>query len=293
MTETKRSLGHALAATTILIWGTTMVATKLLLIYFEPIEILVFRFSIGFCALFLMYPKPLLKTSLRQELVFAAAGLLGVASYFLLENIALGLSTASNVSVILSVSPFFTAMVSRLFHRGEGLGRWFFIGFAASMAGICLITLNGSINIRLNPIGDLLAVLAALSWACYTVILRKTEDFGHHIIQVTRRVFLYGLLFMVPALFLMDFSPELPHLFTAGNLYMLLYLAVAASALCFVTWNKAVGILGPVRTSVYIYAIPVITNIFSVLVLRERVTLMALAGIVFTLAGLVLSQKKA
>ena len=72
----------------------------------------------------------------------------------------------------------------------------------------------------------------------------------------------------------------------------ILFLGLGASALCFVTWNFAVRSLGAVRTSTYIYMVPVITLIASVLILHEPFTWMTGAGMLLTLAGLVLSEQK-
>ena len=95
----------------------------------------------------------------------------------LLENIALTYTMASNVGAIISVAPFFTAILSRLFLKSEGkLRANFFIGFVVAMAGVALISFNGS-RMELNPMGDLLAVLAAFVWACYSILTRKNSRF--------------------------------------------------------------------------------------------------------------------
>ena len=73
--EKKLNLGHLAALITIVIWATTFVSTKILLESFEPIEILLFRFVLGYIALLLVYPKPLHVKDKRQELYFALAGL--------------------------------------------------------------------------------------------------------------------------------------------------------------------------------------------------------------------------
>ena len=67
---------------------------------------------------------------------------------------------------------------------------------------------------------------------------------------------------------------------------------MGASALCFVTWNFAVKLLGAVRTSVYIYIAPVVTVVTSFLVLHEPITYMTGIGTVLTLTGLLLSESK-
>ncbi|MDE6994412.1 MAG: DMT family transporter, partial [Lachnospiraceae bacterium] len=139
---------------------------------------------------------------------------------------------------------------------------------------------------------DLLALLAALIWACYSVLTKKISGYGFHTVLTTRRVFCYGILFMLPALFLSDFKLELTRFTNPMYLFNILFLGLGASALCFVTWNFAVKTLGAVKTSVYIYAVPVITVVTSVMILHEKITLLAAAGTVLTLAGLFLSESK-
>jgi len=289
--KNNRTMGHLASLLTIIIWGTTFISTKILLISFQPVEILFFRFVMGLIALLLVYPQPLKGTSRSQELTFAAAGLCGVCLYYLLENIALTYTMASNVGVIISVAPFFTALLSHLFLKEEKPKANFFLGFAVAMAGIFLISFNGS-KLELNPAGDLLALLAALVWACYSVLTKKISGYGYHTILTTRRVFCYGILFMIPALFLFDFRLEPARFANPVYLFNIIFLGLGASALCFVTWNFAVKVLGAVKTSIYIYMVPVITVVTSVVILHEKITALAAAGTVLTLSGLVLSESK-
>lgn len=287
----KETMGHLAALFTVIIWGTTFISTKILLQDFLPLEILFFRFIMGFLALAIANPRRLKNTDLRQELMFMAAGLCGICLYYLLENIALTYTMASNVGVIISVAPFFTAIAARIAFREEKLRAKFFLGFFVAMAGIFFISFNGA-KLSLNPKGDFLALLAALVWSCYSILTRKISSFGYSIILTTRRTFFYGILFMMPALIFMDFKPDLQRLANISYLCQFLYLGLGASALCFVTWNFAVKVLGAVKTSVYIYMVPVITVLTSFLVLEEKITLLSGAGTLLTLSGLVISEYK-
>lgn len=290
--EQNRAAGHFSALLTILIWGTTFISTKVLLVDFQPVEILFFRFVMGLLALLVVYPHRMKGTTVKQEFTFVAAGLCGVCLYYMLENIALTYTMASNVGVIISVAPFFTAILAHLFlKQEEKLRANFFIGFVVAMAGIALISFNGS-TLRLNPVGDLLALLAAFLWACYSILTRKISGFGYNTILTTRRVFFYGLLFMIPALFLFDFKLDLGRFTNMTNLLNILFLGLGASALCFVTWNFAVRLLGALQTSIYIYLVPIITVTASVLILHEPFTWMTGMGTALTLAGLLLSEGK-
>ena len=287
----KAATGHLSALITILIWGTTFISTKVLLSDFQPVEILFFRFIIGLLALFLIYPRRLKGTTLKQEFTFAAAGLCGICLYYLLENIALTYTMASNVGVIISVAPFFTAILSHLFlKKEEKMGAGFFIGFAVAMVGIVLISSNGA-ALQLNPLGDVLALLAAFIWACYSILSRRISEYEYNTILTTRRIFCYGILFMIPAMFLFDFKPGLQRFADPVHLLNLLFLGLGASALCFVTWNSAVKLLGAVKSSVYIYLVPVITVAASFLILHESLTWATCAGTILTQGGLLLSQK--
>ena len=159
------------------------------------------------------------------------------------------------------------------------------------MIGVCLISFNGS-KLNLNPIGDILAIAAAFVWAVYSLLTRKISSFGYHTIQTTRRIFVYGIIFMLPFLIIFDFNLNVQNFIKPEYTINLSYLGIGASALCFVTWNYAVKILGAVKTSVYIYMVPVITVVTSVIVLKETITWMAMLGIGFTLMGLFLSERR-
>jgi drug/metabolite transporter (DMT)-like permease len=288
----KNVTGHITALITILIWGTTFISTKILLADFTPIEILFFRFLLGLAVLLIVYPKRLKTKDIKQELTIAAAGLCGICLYYLLENIALTYTLASNVGVIISIAPFFTAILSHIFMKTEEkLRANFIIGFIVAMAGICMISFSGS-KLELDPVGDILAVISALVWAIYSLLTRKIGSFGYNTIQTTRRIFAYGIIFMLPLLFVFDFDLDFMCIAKAENILNLLYLGIGASALCFVTWNYAVKVLGAVKTSVYIYIVPVIIVVTSAIVLKEKITAVSVLGTVLTLSGLFLSEIK-
>ncbi|MFP3919814.1 DMT family transporter [Lysinibacillus telephonicus] len=290
--EIKMNTGHISALITIIIWGTTFISTKILLIDFTPIEILFFRFVIGIIALSIIYPYRLKVMDRKHHLYFAAAGICGVTLYYLLENIALTFTMASNVGVISAIVPFFTAILTYFYLKNEPLRINFFIGFVVALIGIFLISFNGTINFKVNPLGDLLAIAATLVWAIYSVISKKISSFGYHTIQATRQVFFYGILFMIPTLFLFDFKLGFERLANPVNLFNMFFLGLGASALCFVTWNFAIKKLGAIKTSIYIYLVPVITVITAMIVLHEPLTWMAILGTFLTLTGLFISETK-
>lgn len=278
--------GYIAAITTVLIWGVTFVSTKVLLVTFSPVEILFIRFALGTIALFLISPHILRTKGWKEEKYFLAAGLSGIFLYYFLENISLVWTSASNTGVIVSTAPFFTALFSK-----EKKTKWFFVGFAAALFGIILMSL-GSIEISEEGLlGDMLSLLAAIVWGIYAIISKKISTFGYSEIQTTRRSFLYGLIFIAVTLLFWNEAGEERNLFTAANIGNLLFLGIIASALCFVLWNVAVKQIGAVKTSVFIYLVPVITVISSAIFLGETITIASGTGTLLTLLGLFLSSK--
>lgn len=288
MTQGSEARGHILALITVGIWGLTFVSTKVLLEAFQPVEVLFYRFLIGFIALAILRPRFPRLDSWKKEAMYAGAGLCGVTLYFLLENIALVYTTASNVGIIVSAAPFFTAIVSFFFAREERLRPGFFVGFGIAMAGIILISSQG---LALNLMGDFLAVGAAAVWAVYSVLTRKIASFGPDNIQMTKRIFAWGLLFMLPALFISNFDFGLHRFADPVMTANIVFLGLGASALCFVTWNLALRILGAIKTIAYIYLVPVITVAASVVILHEPLTPMVVVGVLLTCLGLVVSER--
>lgn len=286
------TLGHIAALFTVIVWGTTFISTKILLLDFTPLEILFFRFILGFLVLCLVKPKRLKTKGLEEEKYFIGAGLCGITLYFLLENIALLYTYASNVCLILAFVPFLTALAAKYLLQEDTLYPGFFVGFVCALLGVTLIIFNGSVILKLNPIGDILAFLAGIVWALYSILLRKISTFHYNTILCTRNIFGYGLVMMLPALFFMDFQWGLYRLDDHANLFNLLYLGIGASALCFGTWSWSVNVLGPVKTSMYIYISPIVTIITSALILDEKITWLACVGTAFILIGLIISGRR-
>lgn len=299
--------GHLMALFSVFVWGTTFIATKLLLEVFKPVDILFYRFLIGYVMLWVLHPHPLKVNSTKQELLFLLSGASGVTIYFLCENFALTYTYASNVSILVATAPFLTALLSYFLARRQKsyhadasnhrsgldlLNRNFFIGFLISMVGIVLITTNGSIALQLNPRGDFLALGASACWAVYSLSTTAVHRPGYSSVAITRRIFFYGLLTMLPALAFCGYKFNAKALMMPTSVGLLLFLGIIASGLCYITWNKALDLLGATKASVYIYLVPVVTVVFSFFILNEKLTLLSLGGCTMIVAGLLLSERK-
>ena len=292
MQKNKMIIPHAFALYNVIVWGTTFISTKVLLNSFHPVAILVYRFIIGYIALWLMKPKVLKFQGVKKEFWYFMAGLLGVTIYFLGENIALTMAPTGNVSIIVSMAPLFTAFAAWYFLKTKRPGLYFWIGFAVAMAGIVLINMEGTGFSPAHLKGDALALVAAIVWGLYGVVLRGGVKEEEDVIIRTRRIFFYGLLTMIPCVLFMDVNFSLDRIMEPVNLWNLMFLGVMATAAAYATWNYAVEKLGVMKSSVYIYGIPVVTIIAAALLIGEKITVSAIVGCILTTLGLMISEKK-
>jgi drug/metabolite transporter (DMT)-like permease len=285
-------ISYILALFVVFVWSVTFVSTKILLEYLSPTEILFYRYVIAYLLFFAADPKIIWPLSLRDEVRFALAGLLGITLYFLFENFALVFSTASNVSLLVSVAPMLTGLVAHFMTKNEKMTMNFVYGCVFGFAGVFLIVFNGSILLKLNPIGDILAVLAALSFAFYSIIIKEFNGSAYSAAVITRKTFFYSLLSLAPLLCTPLFNWDRTALMRADVLGHLLFLGIFASALCFFLWNKVIWELGAVRANNLIYLLPPMSMICAAVVLRERITIFAISGGLLILAGVYISQRE-
>lgn len=288
---TKTYLYHAMALFTAIVWGTTFVSTKVLLGYgLGPAEILLYRFILAYVSIWLVSPKRLLARSWKDELLFIAAGISGGSLYFIFENTALEITLASNVSLIICTAPILTAFISFLFNKKEKIPARLIYGSLIALLGVGFVVFNGHFILKINPLGDALTVLAALMWAFYGLIL-KMLDSRYPVLFITRKVFIYGILTLLPYFWFDPITTSWATLTQPIVIGNLLFLGLIASMLCYLLWNTAVKELGAVRTANYIYIMPVVTLITSALIINENITPIAIAGSVLIIGGVYIAEK--
>ena len=148
---------------------------------------------------------------------------------------------------------------------------------------MALVVFNGQVVLKLNPLGDALALAAALCWAVYSILLRNVSHYSATF--VTRKVFFYGLVTVLPVFRFQPWQFPLTHLSQPAVWGNLLFLGLIASFACFALWSLASKKLGALKASNYVYLNPISTFVASALVLHEPMTLMATFGCACILVG--------
>ena len=290
-----RLIYHLVAFMVVAIWGVTFVYTKLLLIAgLTAAQIFVLRFIMAYLLL-LVYSLirkqfRLFASVWQDELLMVALGVTGGSLYFLTENSAMIYTTTTNTSLIVCLCPLIAALLIALFFRSMRLHGIQIVGTVIAAIGVCIVVLNGHFVLHLSPLGDMLAFGACLCWAFYSLLMIPAGQ-RYDTLFITRKVFFYGLLSMIPYFLVFPDLPSLSVVLRIDVLANLLFLGCVASMLCFLAWNWVIKKLGAVIVTNYVYFNPVTTVIFAWLILAERITIYFLVGTLLILAGMYLCNK--
>ena len=285
-------LAHIGCLLTACAWGTSFLATKVLMVDggFSPVEVYVYRFVLAYLIILAITCKHIRSKSWRDELTFAISGICCGSLYFVTENYALRNTTTGNVSLLASVSPIFTTILMAVVYR-QKLKAGVVIGSLIAFLGVgCIIFSHGE-SIEIRPLGDLLAISASLSWAVYTITIRRVIP-HYTSLFVTRKLFFYGVISALPLLLFQEGGFHIVELFTVPSmLWNLLFLVLFCSIVSYLIWNEAMKVLGAVTTNNYLYMQPIVTMVAAYFVFGESIYLLGYVGCVLILGGLILADK--
>lgn len=265
---------HMLALFTVIIWGTTFISTKILINNgLTPTEIFLYRFLLAYVCIGFFSSKVIFAKNYKDELLlFLLLGLFGGLFYFIAENTALKLTLVSNVSLILSTIPIVTVLI----YKNEKLTA----NLVKGLLLVLLVVYNGRFILKINFLGDLLTFMTVLSWSFYSLILNTLEK-KFPIIYITRKVFFYGIITLIPFIFINPFKIQKDILITSIIMTNLVFLGIVAFMICFFTWNMSIKKLGIIRTTNYIYVVPLVTMLTSLIILKENITIISIIGAIY------------
>ena len=292
MHTTKNYIYHLIAILTVGIWGLTFISTKVLIEHgLSPQEIFLLRFLMAYLGIWFISPRKLFADNWKDELWLLWGGVTGGSFYFFTENTALEITLATNVAFIVCTAPLLTTILSLLIYKKEKATAGLVGGSLLALAGVALVVYNGHSILKISPLGDFLTLLAAFSWAFYSLIMKKMSG-RYRTTFITRKIFFYGILTILPAFILHPWQFSLSGLWQPAVWMNLLFLGVLASLVCFVVWNIILKQLGTVRASNYIYLNPLFTLIGSAVLLDEQFTVMSLMGAMLILGGVYWAGKR-
>jgi len=225
----------------------------------------------------------------RNLKILTVLAILSVTNFSIFIYMALKLSTATNTVLINSMIPIFIVMVSWLGFK-ERITLRQSIGIATSLAGLIFIIANGNlltlISVRFSK-GDLWTICAGFSWALYSVLLRKCP------IELNPLSFLatlitIGTLFILP-FYIWEMNAGKTMNISIASIGSIVYVALFASILAYIFWNKAVQIIGANKTGIFIHLMPVFSIILAIIFLDEKLRGYHIKGTILIFSGILLT----
>lgn len=224
----------------------------------------------------------------KWQLIFL--GMLGNGVYQVLFILGVVRSRVATAALIIAATPAFIAILGRLLGT-ERLTRRQWMGIALQIAGCSSVVLGstrGGAGAD-SALGVILLLGAGLSWAVYSVALRRVAA-QVHTLQLGGYTMLGGamvtVLVALPAMMATSWL-TLP----AGAYGAILYSALIAMVFAYLFWYRGLRILGPTRTAVYSNLQPLIAALVAYLVFRESPTLPQYAGGALVVSGLLLTRR--
>jgi drug/metabolite transporter (DMT)-like permease len=289
---------HFVAFLTVAIWGSTFVFTKILLQNdLSPAHIFTLRFIIAYLLMLISCKAreghfKVFSDSLRDEIIMLLLGITGGSVYFLAENAAMLYTTATNTSLIVCTCPLFAMLLVAIAYRHtEHITKNEIFGSVIACLGMAIVVMNGRFILHLSPLGDMLAFGACLCWAFYSLMAKSILQ-RYSTIFITRKVFFYGIVTIIPYYIIVPEFPPIEVLLRPDVILTLLFLSVVACMLCYCMWNWVIDKLGVVIANNWIYFNPITTILFAWWLLNEEITIWFLLGTLFVIAGMLLANKK-
>ena len=287
MNDKKQMKGHLLSIFCVIAWGTSFLVSKSLMEKITPVQLMFLRFIVAWAVIWAIHPGWYFKW--REEWQFILLSMVGNTLYYLAENTALRLTLASNVSILVSAAPIASALMLRLFERDESLSGRQIAGIGIAFFGVLFVVFNGVFVLKLNPLGDLLALAAAFFWALYGFLAKRIMD-KYNTFLSTRKLMFYGIVTTAPLLFWEGRSYEGISRLKFNDICGLLYLGLICSALCYLMWNEAIAKIGAMKANLYVYAVPVVTMIACAVFLDEVITWGGAIGALLVIGGMLLGS---
>jgi drug/metabolite transporter (DMT)-like permease len=280
---------YVLLVLTTLFWSGNFVISRGMHAEIPPFTLAFWRWVAAFALLSLFAVKHFWrerKLCKEQYRFICIQGLVGVAGFNTMIYLAMQTTTAINAVLVNSCIPVLIAVCSWVFYREMMTVRQCF-GVLVSLSGVVLIISRGELAqllaVSFNR-GDLLVLFAALLWAIYSANLKRYPQ-GLHPLAYQSGIVLFGVLVLLPFYIYELASGRLMQV-SVASVGTILYVALFASVLAFIFWNRAVRTVGANKAGPFIHLMPVFSTILAVMFLGEQIRTYHLQGIVLIFIGI-------
>jgi drug/metabolite transporter (DMT)-like permease len=293
----KRSpwLPYVLLTLTVLFWSGNFILGRGIRQLISPVSLNFWRWT-GALLILLPFGLPRIlagkKLYLKHWRMLALMSIPSITIFNAFVYTALQTTTAINTVLVNAMIPIFIALAAWLVFNDRLVLRQV-VGVGISFAGLLFIVTRGDIGLlgRLTlSSGDLWTLGASLSWAIYSVMLRKRPKQMDPVAFLTLMVGC-GLIFSLPFYF-WELSNQGGFSLTPASLGSLVYVALFPSVLSYTFWNFSVDKVGANRAGIFIHLMPVFSIILAILFLGERLRGFHAVGMLLIFSGIILTTIK-
>ncbi len=222
--------------------------------------------------------------------------ILGISLFNTLIYIASHTTTAINLSLIAITFPVFIIVFSKyIFNEPITLNKW--MGIILVAGGVITLITKADFSILKSisfSIGDLWMLLAAIIFAIYSILLKKKPvKLSTRSFQLS--TFIIGLLFLLPFYIWESLNTNFQIQSVSNNtLLSILYLGLFASLFSYVLWGKAVATIGPTKSSIIYYTLPIFSGLLAYIMLGEKIEVIHIISMLLIMAGVLtaMSERK-
>jgi len=287
--------GYIFALIATAIWSGNFIVARDLSDTIPPISLAFWRWVIAFLALTPFALKSLLKDwklFKKHFLYLIITSVFGITIFNTLIYVAGQTTTAINLSLISITFPIFIIIISRFLYK-EKITIYKMLGIIVVGIGVILIITKGSPTVLFELTffkGDLWMLLAAIIFAVYSILLKhKPKEIN--ILSFQYATFSLGLLMLFP-FYLIELSLIEPTIYDSNAILSIIYIGIGASLISFILWNKAILLIGPARSGMVYYTLPLFSGFLAFLLLKENLTFNHLYSAFLIISGIILSNYK-
>lgn len=288
----KNFLAYSAVIGSMFFWALSFIWSKSALEIYNPLTILSFRLILA-SGLLLGFSKligKLNKIDKSDWKFFILLSFFEPFLYFIGETYGLSLVSPTIAAVIIATIPLFLPFIAWYYFK-ESLTKYKIYGTILSFIGVIMVIMNPNMELNADFWGVMLLLLAVFSAVGYTAVLNKLSH-KYNSFTIVAYQSLFGFLGFAPLFFFIEMPTFSQTGFVWAGIQPIILLGIFGSIIAFVLFTHSIKILGVTRSGVFTNGIPVLTSLFSFILLGERLFTLNYIGILIVVAGLFLSQMR-
>ena len=292
----KNALAYTLLVAAMFVWSANFIVGKLSTLFqVPPLSLNFYRwFIVWFVILPFTYKEISTKFFVIKENIglFIILGITGISVFNSVVYFALNYTQVINAVLMISVIPVTVIFLSSIL-KIEKFNLFQLLGLVVSLTGVLIIISKADVNkilsLSFNK-GDIWMLVAVFSWALYSTLLKKRKlPFTH--LSLLQIFITIGLVFLVPQYLGEHFTGKEIN-FNKAFFLILAFVVIFPSVFAFYAWQKAIELIGPNRSSIFLHLMPLFGAIMAIIIFKEKFEMYHFIGAGFIVSGIYLSNQK-